>query len=83
MDVEPTKVLAKLLLLLDADVLEVLAPEHNHPPFRDQQRQFVLLVVRQLGELKAGNLRSNTWSELRDFDVRVAQSEEVRLGLVC
>jgi hypothetical protein len=83
MNVEPAKVLAKLLLLLDSDILEVLTPKHNHPPFGNQQRQLVLLIVRQLGELKTGDLRSNSGSELRDFDVWIAQPEKMRLGFVC
>lgn len=82
MHMQPAKVPAKLLLPLHTNVLEVLAPEHHDAPFGNQQRELVLLLVRQLGELEAGDLGADAGGQLRDLDVGVVQPEDMRLGFV-
>lgn len=62
-DVQRAKVLPELLLLFDADVLEILVAEDNDTALGDEQGQFVLLDVAQLGELEPADLGANTWSQ--------------------
>lgn len=51
MDVQRPEVPAEFLLLLDANVLEVLAAEDNNTAFGNEKRQLVFLTVVQLREL--------------------------------
>lgn len=44
-DVQSSKILPELLLLLRSDVLEILAAEDDHSALSDQQSQLVLLSI--------------------------------------
>jgi hypothetical protein len=67
MNVETAEVFAKLLLLLRADIFEVLISKHNHATFSDEQREFVFLRVAQLGELEATDLSADARRQFRGF----------------
>lgn len=81
MDVQRPKVAAKLLLLLDADILEVLVPENNNAPLGDEQRELVLLLVVELGQLDAADLGANDRRQFGYLEVRVVLGEKVWLLL--
>lgn len=82
MDVERAKVPCKGLLLLNADVLEVLVPEHDDAALGQQERKLVLLEVVQLRELQAADLGADSRSNLGHLEVGVARGEQVGLLLV-
>ncbi len=81
-DVQGPKVPGKGLLLLDADVLEVLAPEHDDAALGEQEGQLVLLEVVQLRELQAADLGADGRSQIGHLEVGVAGVEQVGLLLV-
>lgn len=82
MNVKRTKVFAKLLLLFDTDVLEVLAAEYHDASFSDQQCKLVLLRVIQVGKLEASNLSADSRSQINDVDCRFINANEVWLGSI-
>lgn len=82
MDVQGAEVVRKLLLLLDAYILEILVAKDDDPALRDQVCQLVLLAVVQLGELQPTDLRSDNGSELCDAEIRVRFREEILVLLV-
>lgn len=82
MHVKPAKMGSKLFLLLDADVLEVLASEDDDASFCDQEGELVFLHVGQFGELEAFDLGSDARSQFRDFDFAVFGVQEMGLCLV-
>jgi hypothetical protein len=81
-DVQRPKVAAKLLLLLDADVLEVLVAEHDHATLGDEKRELVLLLVVELGKLEAADLGANDGRQFGHVEVRVVLGKEVWLLLL-
>lgn len=72
MDMERTKVSAKLLLLLDANVLEILPTKDDDTSLGDEEGQLVLLGIVKLGELQAADLGANDRRQPLGLDVRVA-----------
>ena len=82
MDVQRPKVLAKFLLLVDADVLEVLVSEDDNAALGDEQRELVLLCVIQLRKLETTNLGANDRRQLGHLEARVVAGKQVRLLLV-
>lgn len=81
-DMQPTKILAKLLLLLGANILKVLVPEDDNTPLSNQQRKLILLRIRELRELQATNLSADAGRQFRNDNIRIVWLEEVRLVLV-
>ncbi len=71
MNVKPAKVRAKLFLLLNTDVLEVLASENDYSSFCNEKCQLIFLHVGQFGELKPFDLGSNARGQFRDLDFAV------------
>lgn len=68
---ETAKVLTEFLLLLRTNILEVLVPEHDNTALGYQQGELILLGVRQLRQLKACDLSTNTWCQLGDLQARI------------
>lgn len=60
MNVKRPKVPAKLFLLLDANVFEVLIAENDDASLGDEESQLVLLDVVELTQLKTPDFGSNT-----------------------
>lgn len=71
-----TKVLPKFLLLLRR---QLLIPQKHHTPLRNQQRQLILLHIRQILQLQSLNLGPDIRRQVRDFGRR---RKQVLLGLV-
>lgn len=63
-NMQSTKVPAKLSLCLLPNVREVLVPEHDDAPLRRQQGQLVFLSGRQLAELEAADLGAGRGRDL-------------------
>ena len=63
-DLDFTKILSELELLLRA---EVLVAEEHHAALGDQQREFVSLLVGQVFELQADDLGADVCGEVLDF----------------
>lgn len=76
-DVQGTKVSTEFFLLCYADVLEVLVAEDNDAAFGDQQREFILLQVAELGELQTADFGADYGGEFGYFEVWVSLGEEV------
>ena len=76
-DLDFTKVLSELELLLRAEVL--VAEEHD-AALGDQQREFVSLLVGQVFELQADDLGADVCGEVLDF---FGGGEEGGFVLVC
>lgn len=83
MDMQTTKVLPKLLLLLQPDVLEVLVSEHDHASLRHQERELVLLGIGELRELESFNLGPDPGCQTNDLDAGIASLEQVWFSFVC
>lgn len=83
MDMKPTKVLPKLLLFLQPNILEVLIPKHHHTSLGHEQCEFVLLCIGKLGELEPFNLGPDSGCQTSDLDAGIACLEQVRFGFVC
>jgi len=82
MDMQRSKVPPERLLLLDADVLEVLIAEDDDTALSDEECEFVLLEIVELGELQAADLGADDGGELCHLQVCVVLGEEVGLDLV-
>lgn len=82
MHMQLPKVLPEFFLLLRPNVLEILASEDYHPTFCDEESEFVLLRIGELGELQAFDFCPDSGSQLRDGDGWVIGVEEVGLCLV-
>ncbi len=78
MNVQLSKVLSKLLLLLGTNILEVLASEDNNSSLGNQKSKLIFLLIAQLAELQPFDLSSNARGKFCDCGTR---SEEMRLGL--
>lgn len=63
-DLDFTKILSELELLLRA---EVLVAEEHHAALGDQQREFVSLLVGQVFELQADDLGADVCGEVLDL----------------
>jgi hypothetical protein len=81
-DVQRPKIAAKLFLLLNANVLEILVPEDHNPTLGNEKRKLVLLLVAQLGKLEAADLGADDRRQLRHLEVRVVLGQEVWLLLL-
>lgn len=79
MNVETTEVLAEFLLLLRSDILEVLVSEDHHTTLGYQQRELILLDVRQLGQLKPSDLSADTRCQFGGLHVRIVLGQKVWL----
>lgn len=79
MYVETAKVLAKLLLLLRTNVLEVLVTEDYNTTLGYQQGELVLLGVRELGQLQPGDFGADSGRQLGDLQAGVILGQKVRL----
>lgn len=77
-----TEVSAKLLLLLNADILEILATEDDDTTLGYMESQLIFLGIVELGELKAADLGSNDRRQPFGLNFRVAFGQEVLLVLV-
>lgn len=64
MDLDFTKILAKLELLLWA---EILVAEEDNTALSDEESELVSLLVSQIFELQADNLGSNVSGQMLDF----------------
>jgi len=64
MDLDLTKVLSQLLLLLGRDIL---VPEKDNAPLCNQQAQLIPLLVGKVLQLQAHDLRSNVPCEMDDL----------------
>ena len=82
MDVERTKVARKLLLLLDANILEVLAAEDDDASLGNEQGQLVLLRVAQLRELQTPDLGADARRQVRHAQAGDGRRQQVRFSLV-
>ena len=82
MDMKGAEIPPECLLLLDADVLEILVPEHNDSPLGDEERELIFLQIVQRRQLQAADLSANDRGQLRGFDAWVVLGEQVRLLLV-
>ena len=78
-DVEAAEVLTEFLLLLGTNVLEVLVAEDYNAALGYQQCELILLGVRQLGELQAGDLGADTRCQLGGLQVRILLGQKVWL----
>lgn len=76
---QAAKVPAELLLLLRANVLEVLVPEDHHAALGDEQGELVLLRVGQLRELEARDLGSHARRQLGGLHAGVALAQKIGL----
>jgi hypothetical protein len=81
-DVESAKVRAELFLLLNANVLEILASKDDDASLGDQKRKFVFLDISQLGELNTFDLCPDARSQFRDLEPGVLRIEKVRFGFI-
>jgi hypothetical protein len=70
MHMQLPKILAKSLLLLGPNILEVLIPENHHPALSKQQRELVFLLITQLRELQAMDLCPDARRESRGRHAR-------------
>lgn len=80
---ETAKVLAELLLLLWPDVLEVLVTENYNTTLGYQQGELVLLGVRELGQLQAGDFGADSGRQLGDLQAGVILGQKVWLCRIC
>ncbi len=76
-DVQRAKVAAELLLLLKANVLEVLVAEDDDAALGDEQGELVTLLVVELRELQAADLGADDRGQLGHLEVLVVLGEEV------
>lgn len=82
MDVKRPEVSAKLLLLLDANVLEVLASEHDDAALGEQECELVLLRVVELRELDAADFGPDDRRQTPCRDLGTTFREQVGLLLI-
>lgn len=64
MNLDFAPILAQLKLLLRA---EILIAEEHHAPFSDQQRELISLLVSEVFQLQADDLRSDVRGEVLDL----------------
>jgi hypothetical protein len=81
-DVESAEVRAELFLLLNTNVLEILASKDDDASLGDQKREFVFLDISQLGELNTFDLCPDARSQFRDLESGVLRIEKVRFGFI-
>jgi hypothetical protein len=74
---KPAKVRAEFLLLLDTDILEVLASEDDYTSLCDQKCELIFLHISQFRELEAFDLSSDARSQFRDFNFTICGVEEM------
>jgi len=82
MDVQRPKVQPECLLLLDANVLEVLVAEDDHAALGDQQRQLVFLEAVELAELQPADLGTDDGRELGHLEGGVLGRQKIWLVFV-
>lgn len=83
MNVKRPKVPAKLFLLLDANVFEVLIAENDDASLGDEESQLVLLDVVELTQLKTPDFGSNTRRQIDHFESGdILFGQEIGLFLV-
>jgi hypothetical protein len=80
-DVEFTKILSKLLLLLWTDILEILATENDNPSLRNKQGQFILLFIAKLAQLQALDFSSDARGQSRDHYIGIIILKTWGLGV--
>jgi hypothetical protein len=76
MNMQLAKILAKLLLFLWPDVLEILATKDYNSSLSYQKREFILLSVTKLAELKTLDLGSNSGGQFSDGNIGITRIEE-------
>jgi hypothetical protein len=82
MNVQRAEILAEFLLLLRANVFEVLVPKHDDTALGNEQSKLILLNIGELRQLKTLDLGSNAWRELGDGDIGVIGIQQVGLRWV-
>lgn len=82
MNMQRPKILTELLLLLNANVLEVLVAEDNNASLCDQEGKLILLGIVQLRELKTSDLGANYWREPVGLDIWIVLGKKIRLFLI-
>ncbi len=82
MDVQRPEIPAKLLLLLNANVLEVLVSKDDDTTLGNEKRKLVLLQVVELRQLETTDLGANDRCQLGHLEVRAVLGEKVRLLLL-
>jgi hypothetical protein len=82
MHVKSAEVRAKLFLLLNTNILEVLSSENNNTSLSNQQGKFVFLHISQFGELQALDLSAHSRSQFSNLKFGVVRIEEVEFVFV-
>jgi hypothetical protein len=83
MDVESAKIRAKGLLLLNTDILEILASEDDNTSLSNQERELVFLDLCQLGELKTFDFSAHARGQFGYLELGVLRVKEMGFSFVC
>jgi hypothetical protein len=83
MNVESTKILSELFLLLGANVLKVLVAEHDNASLSNQQRELVPLHVCQLRQLQPFDLCADTGRKLCCLERDICSRKQVGFRRIC